>query len=334
MEEEKRPIDRRELKLRARQAMRESRPGAMRVTLVYLLLAAGISAAVGLLIPSPLTTYTVYTAMGADPETAVVLALGQAGGISFFLNILLTLLTMVLSFGYSAWALGRSRGEELGYRELFHGFRMAGRVIGMRLWVLVLTFLWGLAVAIPAALLIGGLVGALLLVGVSGGADGAVYLSDGAAIAVVVLVLVIYLAAIVLLAIITLRYAMSDYTLLDAPEAGAFAAVRRSRELMRGRKRAYFVLLLSFLGWFLLVVLLMLLPMAVCTALLAAAVLSAPVLVLPRWMLMTALAFLLPLPLECWLAPYVSLTCANFYNELIGRGAPRPQTPEWEFPAL
>ena len=330
MEEEKRPIDRRELKLRARQAMRESRPGAMRVTLVYLLLAAGISAAVGLLIPSPLTTYTVYTAMGADPETAVVLALGQAGGISFFLNILLTLLTMVLSFGYSAWALGRSRGEELGYRGLFHGFRMAGRVIGMRLWVLVLTFLWGLAVAIPAALLIG----ALLLVGVSGGADGAVYLSDGAAIAVVVLVLVIYLAAVVLLAIITLRYAMSDYTLLDAPEAGAFAAVRRSRELMRGRKRAYFVLLLSFLGWFLLVVLLMLLPMAVCTALLAAAVMSAPVLVLPLWMLMTALAFLLPLPLECWLAPYVSLTCANFYNELIGRGAPRPQTPEWEFPAL
>lgn len=330
MEEEKRPIDRRELKLRARQAMRESRPGAMRVTLVYLLLAAGISTAVGLLIPSPLTTYTVYTAMGADPETAVVLALGQAGGISFFLNILLTLLTMVLSFGYSAWALGRSRGEELGYRELFHGFRMAGRVIGMRLWVLVLTFLWGLAVAIPAALLIG----ALLLVGVSGGADGAVYLSDGAAIAVVVLVLVIYLAAVVLLAIITLRYAMSDYALLDAPEAGAFAAVRRSRELMRGRKRAYFVLLLSFLGWFLLVVLLMLLPMAVCTALLAAAVMSAPVLVLPLWMLMTALVFLLPLPLECWLAPYVSLTCANFYNELIGRGAPRPQTPEWEFPAL
>ena len=330
MEEEKRPIDRRELKLRARQAMRESRPGAMRVTLVYLLLAAGISTAVGLLIPSPLTTYTVYTAMGADPETAVVLALGQAGGISFFLNILLTLLTMVLSFGYSAWALGRSRGEELGYRELFHGFRMAGRVIGMRLWVLVLTFLWGLAVAIPAALLIG----ALLLVGVSGGADGAVYLSDGAAIAVVVLVLVIYLAAVVLLAIITLRYAMSDYTLLDAPEAGAFAAVRRSRELMRGRKRAYFVLLLSFLGWFLLVVLLMLLPMAVCTALLAAAVMSAPVLVLPLWMLMTALAFLLPLPLECWLAPYLSLTCANFYNELTGRGAPRPQTPEWEFPAL
>ena len=330
MEEEKRPIDRRELKLRARQAMRESRPGAMRVTLVYLLLAAGISTLIGLLIPSPLTAYTMYTAMGADPETAVVLALGQAGGISFFLNILLTLLTMVLSFGYSAWALGRSRGEELGYRELFHGFRMAGRVIGMRLWVLVLTFLWGLAVAIPAALLIG----ALLLVGVSGGADGAVYLSDGAAIAVVVLVLVIYLAAVVLLAIITLRYAMSDYTLLDAPEAGAFAAVRRSRELMRGRKRAYFVLLLSFLGWFLLVVLLMLLPMAVCTALLAAAVMSAPVLVLPLWMLMTALVFLLPLPLECWLAPYVSLTCANFYNELIGRGAPRPQTPEWEFPAL
>ena len=330
MEEEKRPIDRRELKLRARQAMRESRPGAMRVTLVYLLLAAGISAAVGLLIPSPLTTYTVYTAMGADPETAVVLALGQAGGISFFLNILLTLLTMVLSFGYSAWALGRSRGEELGYRELFHGFRMAGRVIGMRLWVLVLTFLWGLAVAIPAALLIG----ALLLVGVSGGADGAVYLSDGAAIAVVVLVLVIYLAAVVLLAIITLRYAMSDYTLLDAPEAGAFAAVRRSKELMRGRKRTYFVLLLSFLGWFLLIVLLMLLPMAVCTALLAAAVMSAPGLVLPLWMLMTALVFLLPLPLECWLAPYLSLTCANFYNELIGRGAPRPQTPEWEFPAL
>ena len=58
---------------------------------------------------------------------------------------------------------------------------------------------------------------------------------------------------------IMLRYAMAPYLLADYPDDGAGAAVRRSVEMMRGRKWELFKLYVSFLGWELLGVLLTLL---------------------------------------------------------------------------
>ena len=42
------------------------------------------------------------------------------------------------------------------------------------------------------------------------------------------------------------------FVLADAPETGVFACVKRSKELMQNRKGAYFTLMLSFIGWALL----------------------------------------------------------------------------------
>lgn len=254
---------------------------------------------------------------------------------------------MVVSFGYSAWSLGTGRGEETGYRTLISGFGMVGRVLGLRLYVLLLTFLWYLAVAVPAAVVVALLSLVLMFAGAYVGPDGVTYLSGWAAVAITVAAVVVCVAAIALLVRILLRYALCDYALLDAPEAGALAAVRRSKELMMGRKWEYFKLQLSFLGWWVLVYLLMLLPMlvwavwSVAAAALTSSAAAAGMLtgMMAGMVAASLLMFLLPLPLECWLMPYVGLTCAGYYNRLVGMEGAEPKgsapgTPPWEYPAL
>lgn len=45
------------------------------------------------------------------------------------------------------------------------------------------------------------------------------------------------------------RYRLSSYVLADAPETGINAAIRRSKEIMKGRKMELFSLEVSFVGW-------------------------------------------------------------------------------------
>ncbi len=47
-------------------------------------------------------------------------------------------------------------------------------------------------------------------------------------------------------------YAMTPYILVDNPELSADQAIRRSREMMNGRKFDLFYLYLSFIGWYIL----------------------------------------------------------------------------------
>ena len=53
-------------------------------------------------------------------------------------------------------------------------------------------------------------------------------------------------------AIAALRYALSEYIMAENPESKILFCVRRSKELMRGRKKDLFFLLVSFLLWYLL----------------------------------------------------------------------------------
>ena len=80
--------------------------------------------------------------------------------------------------------------------------------------------------------------------------------------------------------IAAISYSQVYYIKLDNPELEVMDVLRKSKELMRGHKMDYFILLLSFTGWILL------------------GVLTLGILYL-------------------WLIPYMSVTEANFYNELI-----------------
>ncbi|GLX70292.1 DUF975 family protein [Paenibacillus glycanilyticus] len=84
-----------------------------------------------------------------------------------------------------------------------------------------------------------------------------------------------------------LSYSQAYYILQDNPDIGALEAIRRSKQLMKGRKWKFFVLNLTFIGW----------------ALLA--------------LLTFGIGFL-------WLSPYIFVTQAHFYDEITGRTTPPP----------
>jgi uncharacterized membrane protein len=81
-----------------------------------------------------------------------------------------------------------------------------------------------------------------------------------------------------------LSYSLTFYILVDDPSIGAVDAIRKSREMMRGNRWKLFYLGLRFLGWLLL-----------CVLTLGIGLL--------------------------WLAPYMSVSMAKFYDDIV-RGSP------------
>lgn len=81
--------------------------------------------------------------------------------------------------------------------------------------------------------------------------------------------------------IIALNYAMVYFVIVDNPKMGVMEALGTSKKIMNGHKWEYFVLNLSFIGWYIL----------------------------------CYLTFGL---LILWLAPYMVVTTANFYNKIKG----------------
>jgi len=85
------------------------------------------------------------------------------------------------------------------------------------------------------------------------------------------------------------RYRQAYYILLDDPQKGALQCITESKQMMYGRKLDLFILDFSFIGWYILdfiIVILIPVPFAV------------PV-------------------ISVWLSPYVGLTRAAFYDELV-----------------
>ena len=260
-------IDRKGLKAQAKQAIRAAAPVFWLVTLVYLLLTEGLSTVVGWLAP---------TFQPAD-----LLWGGTVGWLSLFISILLTLYLWVMDFGYRLWALRVTRSQQAGYGTLLEGFGIAGRVIAMNLLILLFTFLWSLLLIFVTTIL-------------------AFFVLDSLFLQLLVMA-GIYAAVFAIM----LRYAMAPYLLADYPDDGAGAAVRRSVEMMRGRKWELFKLYVSFLGWELLGVLLTLLAYLPFLPGILAQVNSVAQFysVLSSLIPAAGLALLINLPLTLWLTP-------------------------------
>ena len=284
-------IDRKGLKAQAKQAIRAAAPVFWLVTLVYLLLTEGLSTVVGWLAP---------TFQPAD-----LLWGGTVGWLSLFISILLTLYLWVMDFGYRLWALRVTRSQQAGYGTLLEGFDIAGRVIAMNLLILLFTFLWSLLLIFVTTIL-------------------AFFVLDSLFLQLLVMA-GIYAAVFAIM----LRYAMAPYLLADYPDDGAGAAVRRSVEMMRGRKWELFKLYVSFLGWELLGVLLTLLAyLPFLTGILAQVNSVAQFYsVLSSLIPAAGLALLINLPLTLWLTPYRTAAEALFYRSILEG---RPAAPETE----
>ena len=287
----------RELKSRARKHMRASRPPFWLVTLIYLLLTTGISTAANLLDAA-------YISFSPSPEDTIPL----------FLTLLITLYTTVLEFGYQLWALKTYRQQQPGLGTLIDGFSMAGRVLILELIILVNTVAWSLLWSIPISLLV-----SLLIP----------YLSPFA----VSLAYAILLQGLV--HVVSYRYLLAPFLLMDRPEAGPFAAVRESVFQMRGWKGQFFRLDLTFLGWYVLNVCLALgvgmafdlsayLELLTMEFIDPVSVLWGPA--LPG--IAVLLSSLIQVPISLWLLPYRAVSCAGFYQLRVQQRSPPP--PVWE----
>lgn len=155
--------------------------------------------------------------------------LKEKGVLLACLMLMVALLTPVLEMGMDKALLYALRRKEFTPAIALSGFRYFHKVLGLELLLGLLCLLWmlpGLAVLIASVWVPANLVEITMTIG--------------------------YAAMIVPLIRAVYRFAMARFILADHPETGLFACIRRSREVMKGRKMELFCLELSFVGWSLL----------------------------------------------------------------------------------
>ena len=300
-------FDRPRIKETAKAVLHEAQPRPWKVTLVYQLLLYGLPLALLLLLLLP----GLYLAQGAS------VSISSALSVLFFLVYLCLLLLMVLfTAGYIFYSLKLWRRQEGSCGDLFHGFSAAPRLLALFGLILLFSLLWSLpvfAVLEGAVLLIQRFLPSLL---------GPLFVP-------------LLLGAWVFLISRILRYAMAFHVLLDHPEHTARQALSRSKTLMVGHRWQLVVFLLSFLGWMLLVLVILyavaLLAVLLLT-LLSPGIQNSPQATTLAALGIAALAWLSSAPLSLWLTGYLGVSLAGVYDRL--QGAPQvPSAPPWQSPA-
>lgn len=226
-------------------------------------------------------------------STGVSLAL-----LSWLIGLVSKLITAVVEYGYRSYTLSVFRHERTSFGQLFCAIPRFVLIAGCWALVGVLSFLWSL---IPTA------VGAALLAAATS------LLADSVALIPVIAVLII--AMIVAPIILTNRYALTPYAVLEQPELGIFGCIKRSTKLMKGRSWNLFFLNLSFIGWRILIALAyVVIPAlgiaisAVCYSLSFASAGSIALLVT------LFLAIVVPIPAALWLEGYHMTARSGFYH--------------------
>ena len=320
-----------QFKQEVKQAIKSTTPRPMWVTLVYTVLVAAGSWLLSVIIRAVTGTGSITTQltqqfanlleMGYDPTEAVQELLftfgAQLGRLiavlsvgSMLLSVLTSLWSGLMGIGYQNYCRRVVRLDQPKMGALFSGFPMIGKAVLTRFLVWVFSTLWTLLFCV-------GLVLVVLL--------GSVFIEKAAAVSVILWILG-YIAFIVLELWLTLRYAMTNYVLLDTGDYG-LDAITASKTMMKGHKWQLFVLFLSFIGWYL-IQLAVFVVAAVLTAVLGAgaagSIMGGSVSygalagllggLIVVWVVAGVAIWLLNL----WLQPYITCCEAKFYYLLKG----------------
>ena len=159
------------------------------------------------------------------------------------LNAAAWLVTPCLALGMYKWLMDRLRkaADTDVVEGAFCRVRLFFKAIGLQLLVILKILLWML----PGIGLLIGLIITLYQAQTAVAVDNAMRTMN-------YLTLPVVLAMAVPGAIAALRYAMAEFILADEPETKITECVRRSKEQMKDLKKMLFVLLVSFLIWYLL----------------------------------------------------------------------------------
>lgn len=250
-----------EAKASAQLSIRNASPRPIWVTAVYLLITIVLSSVILGMVGDSFVEALYYLSQGYDPEEVFlyVFVYNIKHFVLFIiLNILFDIFMLIMSYGYAAYALKVARNQPAGFQDLFVGFTKFGRVLWMNILISLFSTLWSILCIIPAVISI-----VLFVV-----LESAAFLY---------LYMLLLAGGALLSTIITLRYQLAPFFMLDDPDCTAREAINRSKEAMKGHVFEYFVLLLSFIGW----------------------------------MLLCAITMGIML---IWVMPYMEVTLANFYE--------------------
>ncbi len=218
-------MDRKKLKVQAREAMRQARPNPFWVALLLTLLTLGLTI-LSMSISGALDAYRLMLSSAGEGVMKYVEPVPKGGLFGQLLQIALEIMSVELTVGFILYALRVWRHEKAGFGDIFDAFGVFLRAILIRLIPALLMSLWSLLYVVPVT-------GLIVFTGWVG------WLAVG-------------LPLLIPAVMASYSYRLAPYIMLDNPGAGCWQCVALSREAMRGRRRELFVLDLSFLGWALL----------------------------------------------------------------------------------
>lgn len=308
--------DRKQLKRTAKEAVRTTRPKVWVVTLVYMLLTTVVVWVANGLTPNPFLRLANAVNAAPDyfaayPEMMWGMLSGGAVAVCIFVSVLTSLYQVVMEYGYAGYCLKVWRRQDTAYGDVFGAFPVAGKAIGSAIMVGIYTFLWSLLAAL-------GYVALAVLAGML-----MTYVAEFLGALVLAAAVVLLVIAILC---ISYRYCLTPYFLMSDPEMGVFQAITASKVAMRGNIRKRLALDLSFLGWGLLVALIIYVVvfagMFIAEFVLYAGMELNPMMAMGTGSLfgivVFLLAFLISLPLTLWLTGYEGVAQAGFFDVLTG----------------
>ena len=245
-------FDRTEIKEQARRLLYFSKPSPVSVAAVFVAVTWIISLITGQLLGTVYSVDAELLMKNYDLIAAAEFYPDKITPLFVALVLMILLISMVVSAGYSIYALRISHRVKAGCGDLFDCFGYWLRIIGLKLARFVRVYIWYLPLTICWAAL-GWLAldepSFLRFLGVE-------ELNLSPELAVTLFAVLIGAAVISFVSIAAIyKYRMSLYLMLDHPDWSIITCLRESRMLMRGRKRMLFrldlsLLLVLLLSWF------------------------------------------------------------------------------------
>lgn len=229
-------MNRREIKITAKEAAKQAGKAAKLVTLVYLLIQLGLN---GLQL---LTNFLTSRTSGGGSISDALAADTRNKAILYIIMVIVGIVGVLLNIGYTRIALQVHRREPVPMESLLEGFQIPGRAIGLRLLRALLMLMWTYAILIPAIILL-----SIPITPLDRMTESDTWF--------VVYMVVLLIVAVAVSTAVSYRYWGATFILLDHPDYTVRECIRAATEMTRGHRMELFLLDLSLLPWNLLCIL-------------------------------------------------------------------------------
>lgn len=225
--------------------------------------------------------------------------------IAFVLQILLIIISLPLSFGLLVSMVKLYRGEKVGFfsfvstgfSNIYNAWKVFGRTLlklALPVFLIIITYIV-LAIAFTPLSISLSLTGSI----------------EGVSLTFPIIATVLFALAYIFAIVKSLYYVLGNFILCDNSELTGKEIVEKSAEMMTGNRKKYFLLILSFIGWALLIVLVALALLIGLFAIIANTLRS-----IASIYLIVIITFIIAMALSLVLSCYISFSAISFYEDL------------------